>query len=244
MKKSTSFEVRLVRTKALAPAVRELVFERVDGEIVDFDPGQWLNLSLPLPSGPLVRAYSIASAPNGSGRFELAVTRVENGPASTFLHAIQEGAVLTAIGPLGMFTRDGNDPSPALFVGTGTGVSPLRSMLHAALAQSSRAPLWLLFGARHEADVLYREEMEALASAHSNVRYFVSLSRPGDAWKGRSGYVQTHVPTLLAELSRVSGEQKPHVFVCGLERMVKTVRELCRSELGVDRKHVHTERYD
>lgn len=244
MKKSTTFEVRLVRTRALTPSVRELVFERVDGEIVDYDPGQWLNLSLPLPSGNLVRAYSIASAPLGSGRFELAVTRVENGPASTYLHAIEEGTVLTAIGPLGLFTREPSDPSPALLVGTGTGISPLRSMLHAALAQSSQAPLWLLFGARYEHDILYREEMEALQKAQPNVRYAVTLSRPSEGWRGLSGYVQAHVPTLLAELSSVSGEHKPHVFVCGLERMVKTVRELCRNDLGVERKRVHSERYD
>ncbi len=244
MKKSSSFEVRLVRTRPLSPAVRELVFERVDGEIVDYDPGQWLNLNLPLPSGNLVRAYSIASAPAGSPRFELAVTRVENGPASTYLHALEEGAVLTAIGPLGLFTRDAEDPSPALFVGTGTGVTPLRSMMQAALTRSANTPLWLLFGARYEEDILYRDEMEALAARDPRVRYVVTLSRPSDAWKGARGYVQAHVPGLLDELRQASGQARPHVFVCGLERMVKSVRELCRNELGVERKHVHTERYD
>ncbi len=35
-----------------------------------------------------------------------------------------------------------------------------------------------------------------------------------------------------------------HVYVCGLERMVGTVRELLRKQMGVERKQVHTERYD
>jgi NADPH-dependent ferric siderophore reductase len=34
------------------------------------------------------------------------------------------------------------------------------------------------------------------------------------------------------------------VYICGLDRMVKAVKELCRNELGIDRKRVHVERYD
>ena len=191
-----------------------------------------------------MRAYSIASAPDGSGRFEIAVTRVDGGPGSSYLHALPEGSVLTAIGPLGLFTRDADDPLPALFVGTGTGVTPLRAMMRAALARAPKTPLWLLFGARYEEDILYRDEMEAFAASDPRVRYVVTLSRPGDGWKGARGYVQAHVPSLLRDLDAASPEARPHVFVCGLERMVKSVRELCRGELGVDRKHVHTERYD
>lgn len=243
MKKAENFDVRIVSARLVAPAVRQIVFERVDGGIVDFDPGQWVNLVLPLPSGEVRRAYSIASDPDGSNRFEIAVTRVENGPGSQYLHDLPEGAVISAIGPHGLFTRAAEDPFPALFVGTGTGVTPLRSMLRAALRHNSSAHLWLLLGVRFEEDILYREEMEALEKMHSGVRFVVTLSRPGQTWTGASGYVQNHVPALLRELEAKSGAS-PHVFVCGLERMVKSVRELCRGELGVDRKRVHTERYD
>lgn len=227
----------------IAPAVREMVFERADGEKIDFDPGQWFNLVLPLVSGEVRRAYSIASAPNGSGRFEIAVTRVENGPGSRYLHDLPEGAIISAIGPHGLFTRAAEDPNPALLIGTGTGVTPLRSMMRAALGSGSKAPLWLLFGARHEEDILYLPEMKDLVERHSQVRHIITLSRPGENWSGLSGYVQTHVPGLLRELEASSGAP-PHVYVCGLERMVKSVRELCRGELGVDRKRVHSERYD
>jgi CDP-4-dehydro-6-deoxyglucose reductase, E3 len=244
VKTPETFDVRLVASKCLAPAVRELVFERVDGRIADFEPGQWFNLVLPLPEGEVRRAYSIASPPDGSSRFEVAVTRVEHGPGSSFLHELREGAVLSAVGPHGLFTREAGDENPALFVGTGTGVTPLRAMIRAALAQDSKTPLWLLFGARYEQDVLYREEMERFAATRTNVRYMITLSQPHAAWTGASGYVQAHVPDLLRALEAESAPARPHVYVCGLERMVKSVRELCRHELGVDRKHVHTERYD
>jgi CDP-4-dehydro-6-deoxyglucose reductase, E3 len=243
VKKAETFDVRLVSARLIAPAVRQLVLERVGGDAVDFDPGQWVNLVLPLPTGEVRRAYSIASEPDGSNRFEVAVTRVENGPGSQYLHDLPEGTILSAIGPHGLFTRASEDPHPALFVGTGTGVTPLRSMMRAALGRRSGAFLWLLLGVRYEEDILYREEMESIVAEHPEVRFVVTLSRPGQTWKGVAGYVQSHVPELLRQLELASGTP-PHVYVCGLERMVKSVRELCRGELGVDRKRVHTERYD
>lgn len=243
MKKAETFDVRIVSAELIAPAVRQIVFERVGSGIVDFDPGQWVNLVLPLPDGEIRRAYSIASAPDDSNRFEVAVTRVETGAGSKYLHDLPVGSVLSAIGPHGLFTRLPDDPHPALFIGTGTGVTPLRSMLQAALQSETNVPLCLLLGVRHEEDILYRAEMEVLEKEHPNLRFFVTLSRPGQTWTGRSGYVQNHVPELLREIEAKSA-QAAHVWVCGLERMVKTVRELCRGELGVDRKRVHTERYD
>jgi ferredoxin-NADP reductase len=48
---------------------------------------------------------------------------------------------------------------------------------------------------------------------------------------------------MLAALTAEAGAP-PHVYICGLDRMVSTVKDLCRKELGVDRKRVHIERYD
>jgi ferredoxin-NADP reductase len=236
------FQARVIAARSLTPGVRELVFERADGRAFHYEAGQWVNLVLPLPPGELKRAYSIASAPLGSPRFEVAVTRVAGGPGSEYLHTVEVGTTLHAIGPHGLFTRDPADPAPALFVATGTGVTPLRAMLQAALRAGSEAPMWILFGARFEEDILYRGEFEALA--RSRIRYDVTLSRGGESWAGRRGYVQAHVPELHAALTAESPGAAPHVYICGLDRMVKTVRELCRHELGVDRKHVHIERYD
>jgi CDP-4-dehydro-6-deoxyglucose reductase len=75
-----SFEARLVDAQPLSPSVRGLTFERVDGSAFAFEAGQWVNLVLPLPEGDLRRAYSIASAPGASPRFDLAVTHVTTGP--------------------------------------------------------------------------------------------------------------------------------------------------------------------
>lgn len=239
----TAFDVRLASARRIAPAVRHLVFERTDGQAFDFAPGQWVNLVLPVESGEIKRSYSIASAPAGEPWFELVVTRVEGGPGSGYLHAMEVGGTLRAIGPHGLFTRAADDPAPALFVATGTGIAPFRSMVGAAVRAGARSHLWVLFGARFEEDILYGAEFEALAAHNPHLRHAVTLSRAGEGWSGRRGYVQLHVKEMLAGLTEAAGAA-PHVYICGLDRMVSTVKDLCRNELGVERKRVHVERYD
>lgn len=239
-----TFEARLTQTRPLSSAVRELVFERADGAPMAFDPGQWVNLVLPIAPEPVRRAYSIASAPDGSPRLEVAVTRVEGGPGSEYLHGLEVGATLRVIGPHGLFLRPPDDP-PSLFVATGTGITPLRSMARAALLQGSTAPLWFLFGVRRETDILYRDELERWAREQPNVRLDVTLSQGSPEWTGRRGYVQAHFAEVHRELVATSGAaSRPHVFVCGLDHMVGAVRELARGPVGVERKHLHVERYD
>jgi ferredoxin-NADP reductase len=225
----------------LSPNVRELCFERVDGSVFDFQAGQWVSLVLPLADGEGRRAYSIASPPNGSPGLSIAVTKVEGGPGSTFLHTLPEGATIRAIGPQGFFTRPRGSHHPALFIGTGTGVTPLRSMILDALASGDDSPLTLLFGVRHLEDRLYLEELEELSRKHPNLRVEHSLSRPPAEWTARRGYVQSHVEELWRELETKGA---PHAYICGLERMVGAVRDLLRKQMGVERKQVHSERYD
>jgi CDP-4-dehydro-6-deoxyglucose reductase len=246
MTAAESFEARLVGARSLSPSVRELAFERLDGRAMAFEPGQWVSARLPVTVGDqetIKRSYSIASAPGGNARFELAVTRVKDGPGSAWLCDLAPGAVVPFVGPHGFFTRRASEASAALMVATGTGVTPMRSMLRAAVAAGTTAPVHLLFGVRREGDLIYRDEFEALAREHAFVKVVPTLSQPGDGWTGRRGYVQTHVRDLWAELV-ATGRGEPHAYVCGLERMVGSVRELLRKDMGVARQQVHSERYD
>lgn len=241
-----TFSARLVRSSFVTPRVKALVFERVDGRPFIFEAGQWVSLRLPLldeRQRPVRRSYSVASVasvPGGSPRFELVVTKVDGGVGSSWLHEVSEGVVLEVKGPQGLFRLGA--PAPSLFVATGTGIAPIRGMLHQALARGGAAPLWVLFGARTSADVLYREELEGLAKAHARLRLELTLSRPDDAWTGRRGYVQGHVVELWSSLSAF--EPAPHAYVCGVKKMLAEVRDVLRVKLGVERQRVHVESYD
>ncbi len=96
---------------------------------------------------------------------------------------------------------------------------------------------WLLFGARCEQDIYYREEFERIAAAHANFHFLPTLSRGGPEWQGLRGYVQEHVKEV------VGGRTDMNAYICGLDKMVSVNRELLKS-LGWDRKSIRYEKYD
>ncbi len=219
-----------------APGVRLLTLETVDRTPYDYLAGQWVKLYLP---GGIERDYSIASAPaaRGDGRFELLVTRVEGGAGSSALHQVAAGDTLESLGPSGLFVReDDAAAAPALFVGTGSGVAPLRAMLEAMPPGSAEAVL--LFGCRAEADLMFEAQWRERARG-PGFRFEPTLSRASAGWRGRRGYVQAHLGAILPTMPAST-----HVYVCGLTKMISEVRRTLREELGVDRRRVHSERYD
>lgn len=240
-----TFATRIVAARMLGPRVRHLTFERTDGQPFSFDAGQWVQLIFPLQDEKgraIRRSYSIASAPDSSPRFELAVTKVEEGPGSSFLHDVAVGTSLDVKGPAGTFTRPLDTAAPSLFIATGTGVAPFRGMVRHALAAGRTEPLWLLLGVRAPDELLFGDELTALAAQHPHFRFLPSLSRPPSDWTGRSGYVQTHVKALWSELTAT--HPNAHAYICGVKKMLTASREVLRTELGVDRKQVHLEAYD
>lgn len=230
--------LRLEQGSLAAPGVRLLTFATTDGEPYDHLAGQWVKLYLP---GGIDRDYSIASAPaaRGPSRIELLVTRVEGGPGSTVLHEMRVGETLEALGPSGLFVREDEAASlPSLFVGTGSGVAPLRAMIEAMSPESTDHVL--LFGCRTEADLLFAHDFRARqAAVGSRFRFEPTLSRGEAGWSGRRGYVQTHLAEILPAMPAAT-----HVYVCGLTKMIDDVRRTLKHELGVDRRRVHSERYD
>src|SRR5271166_5397800 len=175
-----TFDARVLRSVPLSEFTKHLELE-VDGVTrFGFVPGQWLSVKANTPEGEeITRAYSIASPPSENRRVAFCLNRVRDGFMSNHLRNLDEGAKITFQRPFGDFIlrpplRD------TVFIATGTGIAPFRSMLTWLLAEQDRHQdhqFWLLFGARREQDIYYREEFERLATAHSNFHFLPTLSR-------------------------------------------------------------------
>jgi ferredoxin-NADP reductase len=146
-----TYSARLVRSTQLTDLTKHLDFEIQGVPRFGFVPGQWLSVKHILPDGEeLTRAYSIASPPSENGRVAFCVNLVQDGLMSNFLCDMKDGEELRCQGPFGNFIlhppmRD------TIFIATGTGIAPIRSMLHWVLADESRhqsKQLWLIFGIR------------------------------------------------------------------------------------------------
>jgi ferredoxin-NADP reductase len=228
-------QARLIGWRDLAPEVRHFEFEVANAHEFRFIPGQFVSVKELVDGKEITRAYSIASAPDGL-RFALCLNRVPEGLVSPKLFAMTAGEEIEIQEPLGYFTLR-HSGKAAVFVATGTGIAPFRSMLLAASLEQS-GPITLLLGARYAHGVLYREEFEMLARRHAHFRFLPTITRPDENWSGATGRVQAHVDEVLA-----ADVEKPDVYICGLKEMVDDVRALLKQR-GFDRKQIIYEKYD
>ncbi len=232
---SPSWKAELVHDVELSPTVRHLTFEIADPAGFRWAPGQHVELFA--EDAPEKRfPYSIASAQRSDapGRFELAVGRGEGNAAA--IEALEVGGSVGLRAPRGVFVRAADHSVPAVLIGIGTGVAPLRAMIQGALSRrDASAPLVLLLGCRSERDLLWGEELMRL-SGDERFEFRPTLSKPGPGWPGRSGYVQSHFGD-LRELFPVA-----EFYVCGSNAMVEDATTRL-AELGVPAHRLLRESY-
>ena len=214
----------------------KLVFE--PGTLFDFEAGQFANVLVPeTPEHKaLKRPYSIASPPIWKGFFDLCWKRVEGGIATNYMWTLKEGDKLQIQGPLGRFVVKQPLPKTIIFVSTGTGIAPFRSMFHVLLDTKAPCEIWNIFGNRYDEDILYQKEFEDLAAKHPNFHNVFTVSRP-KTWKGETQYVQfmlkKHIPD----------PKDKHVYICGLTNMINDVQKTA-AEMGFTKDQIFFEKYD
>ncbi len=234
---------RVTRSILLSEKTKHIEFEILDKPKFDFIAGQFISVREPKGDGKFVtRAYSIASDPTNDNRFDLCLNRVENGFMSNYLCDREVGEEVHVHGPHGHFVLH-DDLKDTIFISTGTGIAPFRSMGRWLFQHPERyegREFWVLYGTRYAEDIYYREEFEQMAREHSNFHYVCTLSRGGETWTGCKGYVQDH----LREILKANPGREMQTYICGLNEMVSGVRNVLKDEFGWDRKQINFERYD
>ena len=228
------FTSKVVEVQDLTHDVRVLRLELLDPDAIRFQAGQFVSFEVPKPGlpFPVTRPYSIASPPSNRDVIDLLFNLVPDGPGSTYLFSLQSGDPVSFKGPAGTFVLRDYPERRLLFVATGTGIAPLRSMIHARLP--SPTPVTLIWGLRNERDLYYQDELADLAAQFPEFSYTISLSQPSPEWKGATGHVQSAVEAATSRVDDVA------VYVCGSRAMIQSVSALIRSR-GVC--PIHWEQY-
>ena len=176
-----------------------------------------------------VRSYSLANAPSDNGVMEFHVRLREGGVFSPalFSGSLKVGDVLRVRAPLGAFTLHNNSHKPLIFIATGTGFAPIKSLLHHLRDTDPSRSVHIYHGAQ-TADGLYDEAaLHELLYLLPNARYTPVLSRADDAWQGARGYITEHV---LHDYADLSGYE---VYACGSIDMIRASKQAFTAQRGL-----------
>jgi len=215
--------------------IRTFRLRRPEGLV--FAAGQFLNVRVNVDGKPLVRCYSISSAPEAGGYLEISVKR--QGVVSNLLHAtIRPGSVVTIKGAAGQFRYPEGDDRPLVLLAGGVGITPLMSMLRHAVAGDPARPVTLFLSARTERDIPFHDELLSIRGRHPQVQLCLRVSRAAAAPGLSAGRID-------ADCIRrhVSDPANSIFMLCGPLAMIDDVRTILRG-LGVRPQDVRAEAFE
>lgn len=211
----------------------------VEQEGFSFRPGQYMIFHIADAPRMVRRSYSISTPPSDSHHFEVCVRAVAGGYGSNYMHRLRPGARLQVEGPYGDFVLDEASDRDILMISTGTGVSPIKSMLMHLLDQRSGRKVRLLFGLRHESDLFYTDLFRGLAAHYPGFEHWITLSQPDpERWAGPHG----RVTDLIDRLVTAEDAARTEAYLCGGRPMIESCRRKLEA-LGFAADAIHYERF-
>jgi ferredoxin-NADP reductase len=238
-----TFPVKLISAKNITSNVRHLCFQRTDGEILTFVPGQFITIHFPHDEKTLRRSYSIATIPDQkTTHIEFALSYFKGGAASELLFNLKPGDELNIAGPYGRLILRDEQPLRYILVATGTGVTPYRSMLpelRRRLQQQPALQVLLLEGVQTREDLLYGDDFLAMAKQESRFQFQAHYSRENDTAlqsHERQGYVQTAYAHLHLDPAN------DIIYLCGNPKMIDDSVELLTQQ-GFTIQQLRREKY-
>jgi NAD(P)H-flavin reductase len=127
-------------------------------------------------------------------------------------------------GPAGAFYLKDDAARDLVFVATGTGIAPIRSMISAQLEKKTEQVVTLFWGLRSQRDLYYQEELESLAERYPQFSYTTTLSRPEAGWTGAVGRVTTLIQDRIVSVHNLA------VYLCGNGGMIRDVTALLQGK--------------
>ena len=231
---STSLTLRCIGRRADTHDVTSWQFVATEGTLPAVLAGQCVTLHTEIDGKPQCRAYTLSSSPQDPF---WQVTIKDVGLVSHHLHqTLQLGDEIRVDGPFGDFNLAVLPCERPLLLSAGSGITPMWAMLRDELAKRPDADIRFIHSARSPEDVIFADDLAALAEAHAGVRHALVLEQAPAAypWVGRltPAMLRELAPDLLAR----------HVYLCGPAPYMAAVCTML-AELGLPAEQLHQESF-
>jgi len=216
----TLFEKKIIPSKIsviekLNDDILKIVLRLPPNSNFNFNSGQYVNII----KGNLIRSYSIANCLDHKNQLEFFIKKYTNGLMSAyFFKEAKINDLLRLEGPIGTFFLRDSSFKNIVFLATGTGIAPIKSILEGldkSHEQYQNKNFWVIVGARYQDDLFWEPNLKNL-----HINYIPVLSRQVDDWNGAQGYVQN------IALKQQIDIENTQVYACGSIDMINSAKEL------------------
>jgi NAD(P)H-flavin reductase len=198
-------------------------------------PGQYISVKV---SSTRINCYSIAGQPFPT-RFNLLVDSTPGGPGSKFFEALKVNDKITYLGPFGTFCLNLKDKVKTyLFLATGTGVAPLKTMIEYLLnVKKVKQNIVLYIGLTNCEDIFMEDYFDSLTEKFHNFKYKIAIFNKSDTWTGPEGFITTLLKEDFPDASKCSA------YLCGNKFMIADSTKILLDN-GCSEQRIYFEKYD
>ena len=217
----------------LSPNIHEIEFQTQLPIVIK--SGQFISVRV---SDQRINAYSIAGSTDPN-HFQLLIDVSPQGVGSKYFENLKVGETITFLGPVGLFNLKPDDGSQQLlFLGTGSGIVPLKFIIEDALKNKNiTQPISLYFGLRYKEDIFWQDIFDDLTGKYPNFHYKLCLSKPTEDWTGYKGHITDLVHQEFPDTSRCGA------YLCGGKTMVEESSNILLSS-GCPAERIYSEKFN
>ena len=225
------YEAVAEKITGLTHDIKEFRFTLKEPVAMQFTPGQYVQLLTPeygKNTESVYRAYSISSDATDSSHIELIIRLVPGGLCTTYcFEHLNEGDSIRLNGPHGDF-RLSEKESPMIFIAGGSGMAPMKCLLHQMVNKNIRRPCTYFFGANRTEELFMGDLMKEFEEKLPDFKYVpvVANPAPDSGWNGETG--------LVTEAVRRSFQSAAgcEAYLCGSPGMIDASIAVLK-ELGI-----------
>lgn len=245
-KQKTDDRYQKLRIREVIPIAKEavnLVFEKPE-QSFDYSSGQFLTIIDTVGGEKIRRAYSLCSNPFEDEFPAVTVKRVENGRMSNHINDnYRAGMEVEIMEPMGIFTTEYEETRSrkVVFIGGGSGITPLYSILRSVLLKESGSQVTLIYANRSEEHIIFKDELLALTRAYGDRFRLIHI-------------LENDESDLAFEEGRLSGDIMKDVvgsndlmdaefYICGPEPMMDIAKTGLES-IGITQDKIRIESFE
>jgi Na+-transporting NADH:ubiquinone oxidoreductase subunit F len=233
-----SFHSRCTMIVDLAPDMRQLRLELAPPQTIDFVPGQYIQIHVPVYRGnvEVTRGYSIASDPRDKKAIELVVKRAPNGISTTWIFDhLKHGDDIVFSGPYGDFRLSGTS-KPIIFVAGGSGIAPILCMLHQMQNDGVKRNAVFYYGVNDTSELFYVDQMKQFEAQLADFKFVPVVSRNDCTWSGECGLVTEGLARGFKDASGMEA------YLCGSPGMIEAAVKVLRN-MGMPDRSIFYDRF-
>jgi len=221
--------------------MKQFRFQLVEPNNIDYIPGQYVQLLAPAyekSDDEIYRAYSISADPADKNHIELIIRLVPNGICTTYcFNYLKTGDKIKLNGPYGQF-KLADTNAHIVFIAGGSGIAPIKCMLHYLKNTASKRKATFYFGANRVKDLCCTELMREFEKDLADFRFVPAIAspEPDEKWEGQTGLVTNIVREDLKNAAECEA------YLCGSPGMIDASIKVLK-EMGMKEENIFYDKF-